>query len=234
MKKRNFKVGFNGTSLAGDAFGATPPQLLFIHGAGSSDRKRFEQLRTLLANKGIGSTSFDFIGHGETGGTLAGSSLESRVAQASAVIDMQEVSQPLSLVASSMGGYVAIKLTAQYPVKDLILVAPAVYDTKSYRLPFGAEFTKAIQNPFSWRNTDAWEILRRYQGNLLIYGAEKDQVIPQEIIEKLYESARNARSREVIMIKDATHSLAKWIGERPDSLREIAEKISELSKPDAE
>lgn len=233
MNRNVLKVSFGETFLMGDTFGTTHPQALFIHGAGSGDRRRFEELRKLLASNGVGSCSFDFIGHGETGGSLTGSSLESRVAQASAVIDSQEVSRPLSIVASSMGGYVAIKLTELYPVKDLILIAPAVYDIKSYGVPFGPAFTKVIQNPFSWRDTDAWRILEKYTGNLLIYGAEKDQVIPYEVIERIYGSARNTRAREVMLIKDATHSLAKWFNERPDSLRQISEKISGLFKPDA-
>lgn len=232
MNRNAFKVSFNGTFLMGDTFGTTHPQLLFIHGAGSSDRKRFEQLRTLLAKRGIGSISFDFIGHGESGGSLAGSSLESRVAQASAVIDSQGISQPLSIVASSMGGYIAIKLAELYELKSLTLVAPAVYDTRSYSVPFGPAFTKVIQSPFSWRNTDAWKILENYKGNLLIYRAEKDTIIPHEVIARIYDSARKARPKEVIMIKNATHSLAKWLDEHPDSLYQVFEKISDVSKSD--
>lgn len=228
MNKNIFNVGFKGVFLVGDTFGTARSQLLFIHGAGSSDRKRFEQLRTLLADRGIGSSSFDFIGHGESGGDLVGSSLESRVAQSSAVIDSQGISQPLSIIASSMGAYVAIKLTELYAVKNLILVAPAVYDTKSYNIPFGPAFTKVIRSPFSWRGTDAWKILENYEGNLLIYKAEKDQIIPHEIIERIYDSAWKAQSREVVMIKEATHSLAKWLDERPDSLHQIFGKISDL------
>jgi len=230
MKKNSFKVKFDGTVLAGDTISAGGhPQWLFLHGAGSGDRKRFEQLRLLLAHKGITSCSFDFIGHGETGGNLAGFSLESRVAQASAVIDSQGVSQPLSIVASSMGSYVAIKLTELYKVNNLILLAPAIYATKAYSIPFGPVFTEVIRNPFSWRETDAWEILENYKNNLLIYEAEKDQVVPHEVIERIYNSGRNARSREMIIVKNATHSLAKWLDERPNSLLKTVEKIYELS-----
>lgn len=230
MKRNSFKVKFNSTVLAGDTICANArPQWLFLHGAGSGDRKRFEQLRILLANKGITSCSFDFIGHGETGGSLTGFSLESRVSQASAVIDSQKIRQPLSIVASSMGSYVAIKLTESYEVNNLILLAPAVYATKACSVPFGPAFTEIIRNPLSWLETDAWEILENYNSNLLIYEAEKDQIIPHEVIEKIYDSARNARSRKKIVVRGATHSLAKWLDERPDSLQKIVEKIYELS-----
>lgn len=230
MKRELFKVSFDETVLSGDSVRTdTHPQWLFLHGAGSADRKRFEQLRTFLAHKGISSCAFDFVGHGETGGSLVGSSLESRVAQASAVIDSQAISRPLSIVASSMGGYTAIKLTELYKVENLVLIAPAVYATKAYTIPFGPAFTEAIRSPFSWRETDAWEILENYKGNLLIGEAGKDQIVPHEVIEKIYGSAQSAKLREILIVKDATHPLAKWLDERPDSLRQIVEKIYELS-----
>ena len=234
MKKESFRIDCEGMPLIGDAIHAEArPRWLFLHGAGSSDRKRFEKFRTLLAQKGITSGSFDFIGHGETSGELIGSSLQSRVAQASAVIDSQVVSQPLSIVASSMGGHVAIKLMELYEIENLVLLAPAVYAAKAYSAPFGPAFTKAIRSSFSWRETDAWGILRNFKGNLLVYVAEKDQIIPHEVIEEIYNSAKNALSREMIIVKDATHSLAKWLDERPDSLCEIVEKILKLSKTDS-
>ena len=235
MKRKSLNVSFDGRVLIGDNIPAdTHAQWLFLHGAGSGDRNRFEQFRALFAHQGMTSYSFDFIGHGETGGDSNDSSLKGRVAQASAVIDSQAVSQPLSIVASSMGGYVAIKLTELYRVKNLVLLAPAVYGTKAYNVPFGPSFTEAIRSPFSWRKTDAWNILENYKGNLLIYGAEKDQVIPHEVIQGIYDSARNAESREMLIVKDATHSLAKWLNERPDSLRNIIEKIHTVCKPDVQ
>lgn len=59
-------------------------------------------MRVLCAEQGIGSTAFDSIGHGETGGHLEGSSLESRVAQAAAVIDSRALALPLRISACSI------------------------------------------------------------------------------------------------------------------------------------
>jgi fermentation-respiration switch protein FrsA (DUF1100 family) len=109
------------------------------------------------------------------------------------------------------------------------LLAPAVYATKAYGVPFGPSFTEIIRSSFSWRETDAWKILENYKNNLLIYKAEKDQIVPHEVIEEIYDSAQNAKSREIVIVEGATHSLAKWLDERPDSLQKIVEKICELS-----
>jgi len=73
MKKVPVKIDFGGTALSGDTIHADAgPKWLFLHGAGTSDRKRFDKLRVLLAQEGVGSCSFDFIGHGETKGSIIG------------------------------------------------------------------------------------------------------------------------------------------------------------------
>ena len=226
MKTDRFTVDSDGHTLVGDCTSSpVSMRLLCLHGAGTSDRKRFDPLRNILIDKSLNSYAFDFTGHGETGGDLFSSSLKNRVDQALAVIDAQQIIEPLSIIASSMGGYIGIKLTNMRAVKNLILIAPAVYDVQAYTAIFGPQFTEAIRRSYSWRDTDAWEILANYTGNLVIFAAEKDQVIPNEIIQKIYTSAQKARTRDIITIPDATHSLLSWLNERPDFLHSVAKEI---------
>ena len=229
MKSKNFSIDFNGTKLIGDImpFGGSP-RVLCLHGAGPADRQRFKELREMLVAKDIASCAFDFIGHGETGGEMASSSLEDRIEQSLTVIKSQGLLQPLSIIASSMSGYVAIQLTKSYKVQNLIFLAPAIYASEAHSIYFGQEFTKAIRKPYSWRTSDAWEILKHYKGNILIFAAEKDQVIPNEVIQKIYDSARDAKFREIVTVKDATHPLGKWLNERPDFLRKVFDKIYDV------
>lgn len=78
------------------------------------------------------------------------------------------------------------------------------------------------------------EILGNYKGNLLIFAAEKDQVIPMEVIKRIYGSAQNVKSREIIVIPGATHSLGKWLNEHPSFLRVVSDKIyNTLCKSDS-
>ena len=222
-------VDFRGTKLIGDIIPFDgSPRVLCLHGAGPASRQRFKELREMLAEKEIASWAFDFIGHGETGGDLALSSLESRVKQSLAIIESQNLHQPLSIIASSMSGYIAISLTKFCEVENLIFLAPAVYSPKAYFVPFGPEFTKTIRKSYSWRESDAWEILKNYKGNLLIFAAEKDKVVPYEVIKRIYNSAQNVKSREIVIIHNATHPLGKWLSERPDSLRMVSDKICDV------
>ena len=229
MNKENFSVKFLGIKLVGDIVPANSrPAVLCLHGAGPASRQRFEKLRELLAKKDIASCAFDFIGHGNTGSDLFSSSLENRVKQSLAVIESRALLQPLSIIASSMSGYVAVKLTELCTVKNLIFLAPAIYASKAYPVHFGQRFTEIIRKPHSWRDSDAWKILESYEGSLLIFAAEKDQIVPDEVGKRIYDSASNAKSGEMIVIKNATHPLGKWLDEHPTELREASSKMLKL------
>ena len=231
MNKRDFLVEFRGTTLVGDIISeSSQPALLCLHGAKPANRQRFDELRELLAQQSVASCTFDFIGHGDTGGDLFSSSLEDRLEQVLVVIKSQRLSQPLSIIASSMSGHVAIKLTKLCAIENLILLAPAVYASGAYTVPFGPRFTETIRRPYSWRDSDAWKILESYKGNLLIFAAKNDRVIPDEVIERIYNSAKNVKSREVVTIENATHPLGKWLNEHSSELREVSSQILKLSQ----
>jgi alpha-beta hydrolase superfamily lysophospholipase len=131
---RGFRVPFDGRALVGDVLaGEESPRLLVLHGAGQSNRERFRQIREHFLVSGIGSVAFDCTGHGETGGDLKKSSLQSRTAQACAVIEASSMPQPFSILAGSMGGYTAVTLLRRYVIANLILVVPAMYAPRRTR-----------------------------------------------------------------------------------------------------
>jgi len=107
--------------------------------------------------------AFDCIGHGETGGDLKQSSLQSRTAQACAVIEALSLPQPFAVLAGSMGGYTAVTLLPRYAIANLILVVPAMYAAEAFAVPFNAGFTEIIRRPNSWESSDGWELLSDLQ-----------------------------------------------------------------------
>ncbi len=110
--RRLFRVPWEGHGLVGHVLaGEEPPRLLVLHGGGRSNRERLRLLREHLFTHAVGSVAFDCVGHGDTGGDLKRSSLQSRTAQASAVIDALALPQPFSILAASMGGYTAVAVT---------------------------------------------------------------------------------------------------------------------------
>lgn len=203
---RVFRVPYDGHLLVADVMaGENPPRLLVLHGAGTSCRERFRQLREHFAARGIGSVAFDCIGHGDTGGDLRSTSLRSRTEQACAVIETIMPQQPLSILAASMGGYTAVTLLPRYHIDSLILVGPAMYAAEAYPVPFDAGFTEIIRRPQSWEASDAWAFLAHFTGRLLIVAGENDAVIPPAVIRSIYDSARKAKERTLYVARGASH-----------------------------
>lgn len=203
---RGFRVPFDGHILVGDIMaGEAPPRLLVLHGAGHSCRERFRELREHFWAHGIGSAAFDCIGHGDTGGDLKSSSLKSRTEQTCATIGAAGLTRPFSVLAASMGGYTAVTLLRRYDIANLVLIGPAMYAAEAYAVPFNGGFTEIIRRPKSWAASDAWDILSGFTGRLLVVAGERDTVIPPGVIQRIYESAANAKERAVYVAPGASH-----------------------------
>ncbi|NGZ85493.1 alpha/beta fold hydrolase [Duganella aceris] len=203
----DFEVPFDGLTLKGDQFlGSAGNRVLYLHGAGAGTRHGHRLLRGALQRRGIGSTCFDCIGHGETGGALAQSSVASRTRQAQAVVAARGMTEPLVVFGSSMGAYNAIRLTQLHRVDALVLIVPGVYTPPAYDVPFGPEFSAVIRRERSWVDSDAWDILSRFEGRLLVIAAEHDAVIPLEIPQRLVAAATRAQSRQLHVVRGAEHN----------------------------
>ena len=216
----NFDVPFDGKLLKADHYlGRDSNRILYLHGAGNSTRHGHHLLRAALQQRGLGSVCFDAIGHGETGGTFAESSVASRTRQAQAVLAASALPEPLVVFGSSMGAYNAIRLTEQHRVDALVLIVPGVYTPSAYEVPFGPDFSAIIRRERSWADSDAWDILSRFEGRLLVIHAEHDAVIPLEISQRLGDAARNAQSRQLHIVRGAEHNrLWSLLAETPASL----------------
>ena len=220
---RGFHVPFDRHVLVGDVlFGEESPRLLVLHGGGQSNRERFRLLREHLFTHGVGSVAFDCIGHGETGGDLKQSSLQSRTAQACAVIDAVNLPRPFSILAASMGGYTAVTLLPRYAIAALILLGPAMYAAEAYAVPFNAGFTEIIRRPRSWESSDAWALLSRFTGRLLFVAGERDTVIPPGVIQNIYSEARNSTERTLFVTPGASRLILTDLrANAPDQLDHV-------------
>lgn len=199
-----FQIPFQGKHLCAETTLGPNGHILMLHGGGK-DRTVFYKYRMLLDSLGFGTTTFDFLGHGETGGDMHDSSLLSRTMQAKAVIDYLET-EVTCCVGVSMGAYNALQLSREVSFRSLILMVPGVYIPTAYNINFGPEFSNIIRKPLSWAQTDAWDVAAEFSGRLLVIAAENDNVIPAEIPERLVSSAANASARERITVPGADHN----------------------------
>lgn len=204
-------------------------KLLFLHGAGTSDKDRVNYLIETLRPLGVEGFTFNFSGHGENKIPVEKSGLQKRVAEAESAIKKFKLAEPLHIVGSSMGGYIAVKLLEKYRVANLILFAPAFYDTRAYSTPFDQRFTQIIRQKNSWQSSDAFLLLKKFSGNVLVFIGKDDPVIPKDLISKLEENLLRAKTKEIIRIPNCTHAIHKFISEHEKWKTFVAEKISQLS-----
>jgi pimeloyl-ACP methyl ester carboxylesterase len=224
-----YSIPYKDRSLIAEVFGHSKNiNILFLHGAGAGNKERGKLLLQLLEHKGINSCTFDFWGHGETGGNLTDSSLADRVTQAQSVIDFFKINELKGVIGSSMGGYIAIKLLETILIDNLFLFAPGVFTEKAFNTSFGPEFSELIRQEKSWFDSDAFRIMENFSGNLIIFVGTEDAIIPKELIIKLNDSAHNTKRRKLIEYPGVDHALWTYFNSNPRVLKQVDEKISNL------
>jgi uncharacterized protein len=224
LHARALSIPFGTHTLKGDILSRAegdPVRLVLLHGAGQGTRARFRPLRLRLAQYGVASLMLDFVGHGATGGAIRESSLMSRTEQACAGIQAARVQPPFGLLGSSMGGYNAVKLLERCPVQSLALFVPAMYHPGAYVVPFGAAFTQVIRRPQSWAGSDAWSILERFHGRLLLVTAGRDDVIPAGVLHRIEASAKNASLCVRHDVADSPHLLIQHLNRTPADFERV-------------
>lgn len=190
--------------------------VLVLHGGGCSTSSGLALLREVLYEHGVASTSFDFIGHGRSEGTLIGSSLAERSAAVDAVIAARNL-QPadMAVIGFSMGGHIAAMAAQRHGFGGLGLVIAAAYSASAGTLRFGPDFAHAIRQPLSWRDSEAFAAVAEFRGHLQIVSAGADAVVPAEIQQRYFDAAQQAASRHHEVIADSPHQLDQQFAVRP-------------------
>lgn len=230
------KVNFNvcGEQLAGIVVSksdADIPSLLFLHGGGGANKYRTLYLAERLLTYDISSFAFDHSGSGESTGMLEKSSLQKRHNEAVEAIKFLTKEKPLTICGSSMGAYIALKLLGIENIKNLILFCPAIYDARAFSAEFNNDFTAIIRQKESFQNSDIFSVLEKFEGNLLIFIGQNDEVIPKKVIDLLDKSSLNTKKKEIIIIPGCPHKIHTWLSEHRDIADEVAKKVSEFCRP---
>ncbi|CAA6826290.1 MAG: Unknown protein [uncultured Thiotrichaceae bacterium] len=234
LKGDPFFIEFEQTFLHGDILlkesADAPPSILCLHGGSpSAERNNFFLLRQLLLNQyGLSSCSFDFIGHGSTGGKLQDSSLQQRTRQASDIVDACFDSKPFSILAQGMSAYTALKLTQVFSVSNLVLLTPKIYSHNNYSLPFGEDLLQMAQLPNNWKNSDACSIIENFQGKISLIGTDQHKRISTKVINTLNEHAVSAKQKQTLEITSPHHQLISFADHEPEILVKITKTIANV------
>jgi pimeloyl-ACP methyl ester carboxylesterase len=227
-----FTQDFDGERLSGaHGGGGTAPTAVLLHGAGNGSKERLLPLLGEFTAHGRRAIAFDFSGHGESSGRLAGSSLRRRFEQAVAVIDARApADEPLVLVGFSMSGQTVADLAAHYGgrVAALALCAPAVYAAEAWDVPFGrgdGRFSALIRRPDSWRDSAALAALRAYEGRAVLVVPGTDHVIPPAVTEAVQDALRTRARFTRLDLPDADHHLGRWLRDHAEDRRQLVASL---------
>ena len=207
------KISFHssGYTIVGDLLlppTKNPPGVLLIHGAGHSHKEKFADMQQALVEKGFASLAIDCTGVGESSGDFEEGSLAVRLQNAQdGLAALRKYADPahISILGSSMGGFVATVVGWEEKLKNIILLAGAAYSPEAEKKQLDATFTQIIRSPKSWENSRSFAALENFSGRVLVlYGAE-DTTIPEEIKNRYRQIA--SRKGEWYTIATAGHNL---------------------------
>ncbi|WP_417198090.1 alpha/beta hydrolase [Bizionia sp.] len=227
IKQIKFKVGEEVLDAINITKDKELPTVLMLHGAGNSNKNRLIPLAKQLFENGLGIFCFDFSGQGcSTSNKI--SSIQKKTDEAISALKYLNPKLKITIIAFSMSGQVAINLMlSKYKnrIENLILFAPALYDKKALEVHFGVKFSKIIRKTNSWKNNNAPEALKNFQGKLLIFFSRNDNIIPEEIPEILINSAVGTSNKKIIFLNHAPHQLAKWTSDKKENAEFVAKEI---------
>ena len=201
------------------------PTIICLHGGGPAGKDATAYLAAVLQQAGQSVIRFDFSGHGESTGKMTESSLAKRLLETKAVLDYFNLHDGISVIGTSMGGYIACKLIKEAGIENLILFGPAAYSTKAWDVPFGAGFTEIIREENSFLQSDILELLAHFHGKALLVTGEHDEIIPLQVTARYVQALSQCRDFERLVIPDCPHPIHRWLLKHPEVRLEIEQKV---------
>ncbi len=154
-----------------------------------------------LAKTNIASLAFDFAGVGDSSGKLEDTSLNTRIIDATNVLEYfygyLGRNIKISLLGVSMGAPIAIQLAQSNKVQDLIIAVAAAYPKKSFSKNFINEFSQIIRKKDAWKSTQEFNRLKKLNIPIMLVSAKHDDVIPKDITAQ-YSQIVKAKNGSII------------------------------------
>lgn len=216
IMKKDIKINnqISATLITPDKVTKPLPALLFIHGWRSNKSgnvKRAEE----LSKRGFISLCIDLRGHGESEGSIEEFSRKDHLEDIKNSYEYlkklnQVNKEKIGIVGASYGGYLAAVAVNDLNFSRLVLRVPALYFDNDFSIQTDKLIngdTKAFK---SWgltpKNSLALKGVKNFKGNILLIEAEKDTVIPHQVIEN-YKQFANPKKTKYVLMRDTPHSL---------------------------
>ena len=227
MQTTHHKIPANNETLACTVNYAdnVPPTILCLHGGGPVGKESVQYLAEVLQQQGKSVVRFDFSGQGESTGSMGASSLKKRLLETHAVMDYFGMADGISVIGTSMGGYIACALAKEVQLEKLVLFGPAAYSVKAWDVPFNDGFTEIIRAENSYLQSDIQELLSHFHGKALFIIGEQDEIIPSQVVELYMQALSHCDVFEKHIIPDCPHPVHRWAAKHPQVREEIERMI---------
>ncbi|HWZ65872.1 MAG TPA: alpha/beta hydrolase [Patescibacteria group bacterium] len=231
------------------------PWVLSIHGA-RADFTKSDAVTFGLQRRGYSLLGMNLSGHSRAGVLKPEqTTLGNNVREVEAFYQLLDGNRKKVVVAYSLGGTPALKLLENHSdnIAKLILFYPGIYTRDAYDKHFGEEFRTSITKPFSYRNTDTIDLLRRFRGDLLLIKGQYDGLdpkeygkpeggavgeveiggnkyyspIPKDVIDMVYEEVPDSQF-QLIEIPKCGHSVVLWMRDHPAEAELLLDKIEDF------
>jgi uncharacterized protein len=204
------------------------PDIISLHGAGPSDKESIKYLSAFLQLNSRSVIRFDFSGQGKSTGNIKHSSLNKRLNEAKSVLNYFGINKNLTIIGTSMGGYIASLLSGFYETDNLILFCPAAYSKEAKDIRFDSGFTEILRTKNSFMNTDIKETLKKFKGKALLFVGSDDEIIPIDVIEIYKNGLSNSSYFGLIEVPGCPHSIHKWMEKNPAIQENIKKTVKNL------
>ncbi len=200
------------------------PLVIFMHGALlDKDSRPLAALTDLLTGKGAAVLSFDFFGHGESGGDLEDMTIDHWLSDIEAVLayarSLPWVSE-IAFAAHSQGALAASLAAGRHPdeVRAMVLYAPAAVIAdigRTGRMPNGSFdparipdripfFNRTIKGEYFRRagRLRVYETAKNYRGPVCIFQGTGDRLVPVRYARRYQEVYEDAK---LVLYEDEDH-----------------------------
>lgn len=198
---------------------------IILHGGGPSNKEQTEYLIPVLQKNNLYSVRFDFSGQGESSGNLSCSSLYKRQKESLGVIKEFIGNNRLTIIGTSMAGHISCSLVVNANVENLVLFCPAIYTKKAWFSNFGNGFTDIIRENKSYLDNNISQLLKKFDGKIMLILAENDQIIPNEVVDIYLHEMKNKPGSKVYVIKGCPHPIHKWIIQNEQEREKLISEI---------
>ncbi|MBW1839744.1 MAG: alpha/beta fold hydrolase [Deltaproteobacteria bacterium] len=173
---------------------------------------KFVSIGEHFAQEGITVLRFDFRGCGESDGKIEDTTITGRKEDLNAALSFIRVHKPsvahtIGLLGSSMGGYISLRVAAS----DKMIKAVAAWATPSsfdsLREVIASSDSPQLKEEF-YQDADrynAGQFVPQVKNLLLIHG-DKDETVPADHAERLYQKAIESKRLEIVKGADHTFS----------------------------